>query len=97
MLPVLAITVNPLPQISLPADTVIAAGGSVQLHPSVSGAVASYQWTPAAGMSDPSGASPFASPDSTTTYQVPVTSDDGCIADARNLHLGDRLSGYPYR
>ncbi|MCH8903900.1 MAG: T9SS type A sorting domain-containing protein [Bacteroidetes bacterium] len=38
-----------------------------------------YEWTPASSITDSSVASPYASPTSTTTYTIEVTSDSGCI------------------
>lgn len=41
-----------------------------------------YSWTPVLGLSDPSSASPTASPAATTTYTVTAGTDDGCDAVA---------------
>ncbi|CAL1517220.1 PKD domain-containing protein [Chitinophaga sp. MM2321] len=39
----------------------------------------SYEWTPATGLSAPQTANPQANPETTTTYQVKVTDNKGCI------------------
>ncbi len=41
-----------------------------------------YSWTPAIGLSDPNIRNPIASPLSTTTYQVEVSSPTGCSASS---------------
>ena len=50
---------------------------SVQLNPS--GGV-TYQWSPAAGLSNPNIANPLAKPTVTTTYDVTATDINGCTA-----------------
>jgi len=60
-----------------PTDTSICPGDSVQLN--VGGPLATtYIWTPSGGLSDPSIASPMASPATTTTYTVTVNDISGC-------------------
>ncbi len=60
----------------------ICAGSTSQLHANPSGGVLpySYVWSPAGSLSDPSGASPVASPASTTQYAVTVTDALGSTA-----------------
>ncbi|WP_338793085.1 PKD domain-containing protein [Bernardetia sp. MNP-M8] len=41
----------------------------------------SYQWTPTAGLSDPTISNPIASPTQTTTYTVSITTASGCIRE----------------
>ncbi|WP_460569148.1 T9SS type B sorting domain-containing protein [Flaviaesturariibacter terrae] len=70
------VTVNPKPIVGItPAAAAICRFDSTQLQ--ASGGV-SYQWIPAAGLSDPGSASPKASPASSTTYKVIVTNASGC-------------------
>jgi gliding motility-associated-like protein len=76
----IVMTVNPTPVVTLVADTIITRGSSVQLDPSVTGTIVSWQWTPVAGVNDPSVAKPVATPVNTTTYQLTVSSDKGCVA-----------------
>ncbi len=38
-----------------------------------------YSWSPTTGLSDPNSQNPFASPESTTTYTVTVTTAIGCV------------------
>jgi gliding motility-associated-like protein len=88
-------TIYPVPQIQFSTiDTTILAGASVQLNPAVTGNISKYQWTPAAGLSDPNIQNPVASPETTTTYQLTVVTDDNCEANAaitlkvvRTLHM----------
>ncbi|WP_291921447.1 PKD domain-containing protein [Chitinophaga sp.] len=72
-----ALTVLPLPDIkaSAPAEficlnntTILHAGGGIR-----------YEWTPADGLNDPAIPNPTASPAVTTTYQVKVTDNKGCV------------------
>lgn len=53
-----------------PADTIICPGESVQIW---SSSGATYQWTPAAGLSNPSISNPIATPESTTVYTLVST------------------------
>lgn len=60
-------------------DSVICLNDSVQAF--VSGG-ATYDWTPASGVSDPTSGTPYLSPDASTTFTVTVTSEFGCEAQA---------------
>lgn len=57
-------------------------GESFTLTPIITGNIASYQWSPAAGLSDATIANPVATPDFTTRYQLTVISVSGCVATA---------------
>lgn len=70
-----AVTVNPLPATNAGIDTAVCIGGSVALN--ATGAT-SYSWSPAAGLSCTTCASPVATPTATTTYLVTGTSAAGC-------------------
>jgi len=59
-------------------DISICPGASVNLTASGTGAVA-YSWSPATGLSNPSIATPVATPTSTTTYVVAITNGSGCV------------------
>ncbi len=61
--------------VSAGADKVICSGNSTQLN--ASGGVL-YMWSPALGLSDPTSATPTATPSTTTTYTVVVTDANGC-------------------
>jgi gliding motility-associated-like protein len=56
------------------ADTVVCKGGRVQLN---AGGGATYKWTPTLGLSNSTIANPFASPDTTTNYQVEIADKCG--------------------
>ena len=60
-------------------DTTINRGFSVQLHASGGDF---YLWTPNAGLDDPQSATPVARPLQSTVYNVLVTDENGCVADA---------------
>ncbi|MEM9932654.1 MAG: PKD domain-containing protein, partial [Bacteroidota bacterium] len=62
--------------INLNSDTSVCRGDSVQL--SSIGNASSWQWSPATGLSNPTIASPVASPDQTTTYQLLAQDASGC-------------------
>jgi gliding motility-associated-like protein len=77
------IAISPLPVIQLTPDTIIAEGESIHLNPSITGNIATYQWSPATGLDDPHSADPLAQPVTTTTYQLDVVSQAGCPASAK--------------
>jgi len=66
-------------------DVNVCAGDSAMLGgvPTASGGIPpfSYNWTPSAGLSDPSAPNPYAHPDTSTMYYVQVTDDAGCSAE----------------
>jgi gliding motility-associated-like protein len=65
------------PDLRVSADADICYGKTVQLQASGG---SSYNWTPAAGLSDAGIANPLASPRVTTTYMVRVKDGSGCSA-----------------
>jgi gliding motility-associated-like protein len=69
----------PLPVIKFPNPS-IEEGLQVQLNPTITGDIATYQWSPAAGLSSTTIPNPVASPVKTTLYTLDVTSTDGCSA-----------------
>ncbi len=73
------ITVNPKPVISAGNNVAICVGGFTTLQGT--GGV-SYNWSPAAGLSCTSCASPIATPTATTTYKVIGTNANGCSDSA---------------
>lgn len=75
---IVQITVIPLPPISAGSDQTICIGNSVTLNATGAGIGGSYEWTPILGLSNPSIASPVATPTSTTTYTVTGTNMNGC-------------------
>ncbi|WP_170299318.1 gliding motility-associated C-terminal domain-containing protein [Larkinella terrae] len=70
------VTVLPAPSIAV-ADASVRRGSEVQLNKNGVDTL-SYYWTPSVGLSSPVAAKPYASPDTTTTYQVRVTTPQGC-------------------
>ncbi|MBF9253903.1 gliding motility-associated C-terminal domain-containing protein [Pontibacter sp. 172403-2] len=66
-----------VPQAIVSGDATIFYGKAVKI--SAEGGV-SYKWSPETGLSDPTSASPMASPKETTTYTVTVTTAGGCTA-----------------
>ena len=79
----LSMTVNPVPLLVMGPDTIIRAGTSVALAPSVAGNIVSYTWTPASGLNDPSIGRPIAMPDLTTTYRLQIVTDKGCAISGK--------------
>jgi hypothetical protein len=74
--------------------TAITAGGSSQLNATVSGGTPpfAYAWTPSGGLSDPTIASPVASPSVTTQYTVLVTDSAGAATnDSVIVNVGSNL------
>ena len=77
------VTVNPVPTLVLMPDTIIAIGKSVVLKATVTGPVDRFEWTPATGLDDAFAAAPVASPQTTTTYHVLVSTDANCTATGK--------------
>ena len=76
-----AVTVNAPPTASVnPPFGNICAGQSITLN--ASGGV-SYSWSPTTGLSNPTSASPVASPTTSTIYTVTVTNAAGCQSTAQ--------------
>jgi gliding motility-associated-like protein len=67
----------------LPVDTSVCNGRTVLLQAT---AGASYEWTPATGLSNTSIRNPLAKPDVTTDYIVKVTDNSGC-SDTAHAHI----------
>ena len=81
-----SIVVYGLPQVKLPADTIVPRGFPLDIKPSV--AVGTYAWTPADGLSSAITANVTATPLATTTYVLTVTDVHGCInQDTMVLHI----------
>ena len=81
-------------------DRTIYYGDSVEIggDPTASGGTPSYtySWTPTTGLDDPTIANPTASPNSTTTYTVLVTDDNGCSdSDSMRVTVRSRPVGGP--
>lgn len=66
------------PTLTMENDTTIARGHSIELTPSITGDISSYQWTPAAGLNNSSVGNPIATPLTSTTYQLKIADKDGC-------------------
>ena len=54
----------------------------------------SYEWRPAYALSNPYIANPYATPDTTTTYQLVVYSNFGCASDSTNLNAVSTVTIY---
>ena len=75
-------TVNPLPVIA-PGQVFYMYGGQpVTLNPVISGSIARFLWTPAAGLSGNTIRDPIASPPVTTLYTLEVQTTDGCMSSS---------------
>lgn len=72
------VKINERPSVTLPNQIFLKPRNSIRLDPWISGDVASYQWTPATGLDNPSIKNPLASPSVTTTYSLLITSASGC-------------------
>jgi gliding motility-associated-like protein len=83
--PGVTMTVYPLPVVVLDSVVVIAGGSGVRLLPQITGDVATYSWTPVAGLDNPTAATVVASPGSTTEYRLYVVTNEGCHSTASEL------------
>lgn len=72
------IVISTSPIDAIANDTVLCAGGQVQLQAVAPGAV-NIQWAPAAGLSAPGQLTTLASPTESTTYVLTVEDDEGCV------------------
>lgn len=81
---VITITISVMPVISVSTATTICLGSSINLN--ASGGT-TYQWTPAAGLSDANIANPVASPSATTTYTVTVTNGTCSATDTVTIAI----------
>ncbi|CAL1517847.1 PKD domain-containing protein [Chitinophaga sp. MM2321] len=73
---------HPLLVLPLPVINASAPSDFVCLHNTIllhAGGGSQYEWTPATGLDNPLLPEPKASPEETTTYQVKVTDNNGCI------------------
>jgi gliding motility-associated-like protein len=82
------VTVRPAPTLDILRPVVdICPGDSVRIETTIGGIPANspvvYQWTPTAGLSDPTAAEPLASPTQTTTYYLAATAE-GCVGPVRD-------------
>jgi len=75
---VIAMTVNPLPQIQAMPDISLPAGQEITLNPQVTGDINWYSWSPGTGLSDSTIRDPLANPAKTTTYTLTVRTSEGC-------------------
>jgi len=75
------VTVSTLQEMRVTPDTTLCLGTSMRLH--VDGTAERYEWSPPQGLSDPTSASPLASPTETTTYTVRAFDAGGCEVEAR--------------
>ncbi len=66
------------PNIDMSPDTIVCRGQSVQLF---SSGGANYLWTPNTGLNNDTLSNPLATPDTTTTYQVEITTINLCVWD----------------
>ncbi|HTI91474.1 MAG TPA: T9SS type B sorting domain-containing protein [Puia sp.] len=73
--------VNPLPEISITGDSIIAKGQNSQLNASIVPMPRSFDWTPDSTLNNSTILDPLAAPHETTTYTLRAVSDKGCTAE----------------
>ncbi len=74
------VSVSPSPVVGSAPIVTLSKGQSVTLDLPVTGDVASYAWSPGAGLADSTAAAPVATPLKTTDYVLTVLSPGGCTA-----------------
>jgi len=74
------LTVHPMPVIAPGQLFQISQGQGITLDPIISGNIASWSWTPSAGLSDDAIRNPIANPQRTTDYTLEVATADDCRA-----------------
>lgn len=92
---VINMTVNPLPSVSFSPDTVYTTNGGVKLNPVLSGPITQYQWWPSSNIDNTSIANPVANPSNETTYQLEVSTDNGCTATGKVTVIAGRPLNIP--
>ena len=75
--------VNPLPEISITGDSIIAKGQNSQLNATVIPDPQSIKWTPDSTLNNSTILNPLVAPHETTTYTLSVVSDKGCTAEKK--------------
>ncbi|MCS7085279.1 MAG: PKD domain-containing protein, partial [Bacteroidia bacterium] len=100
------VTVHPLPYADAGRDTFICAGVNEGVFLNGTGFFPpgtppqymvggfSYRWRPAYALSNPNIPNPYATPDTTTTYQLVVYSNFGCASDSTNLNAVSTVTVY---
>ncbi|TVR81312.1 MAG: T9SS C-terminal target domain-containing protein [Chitinophagaceae bacterium] len=72
------------PSVNAGPDVSISSGDSIQIgnQPLATGGTAPYTyiWSPSASLSNPAAENPYASPTNSTTYNVTVTDQNGCVS-----------------
>jgi gliding motility-associated-like protein len=85
-----------LPVVTFNPDTVfITSNNGVQLSPAITGTIEKYQWSPADGLSNTDIDDPVASPGGISTYQLQVTTDNGCTATGKVTVIYERSLEMP--
>ena len=81
----IVMVVHPLPQVSIhPADTSVLVGAQVPLKAAISGSYWSFQWFPAAMVTNSIAAEPLTVPlQQQTEYTLTVTTVEGCSTSAK--------------
>lgn len=76
----ITLQVRPAPVVVVqPATATVPAGTAVQLQTSITGAYASFTWTPATALVDPQILAPMTTPlQQSTTYRLSVVAENGC-------------------
>jgi gliding motility-associated-like protein len=93
---VVYLVIYPLPVVTFNPDTVFTAGNNgVQLSPAITGTIEKYQWSPAEGLSITNVDEPVASPGGISTYQLQVTTDNGCTATGKVTVIHERSLEMP--
>ncbi len=83
----ITIDVNPFEFPRIGNDTLICQNYSVQLAEQIDAQATLYNWTPTAGLDDPTLSGPVATPETTTTYTLIATSQNGACADTAQITI----------
>lgn len=86
------INVYPVPVTNAGEDKVILTGGQTQLKATAGGTELTYKWIPSTGLNRDDILNPIASPKTTTTYTLIVTSSKGCTESDQ---VDVIVTGYP--
>ena len=72
------VNVEPSPTVTFDKNIVIKLNNTIQLNPTITGDIVSYQWSPTDGLSSSTIANPVLTAQKTENYRLTVTSASGC-------------------
>lgn len=86
------VNLEPLPTVTFDKNIIIKLNNTIQLNPTTTGNIVSYQWSPTDGLNNSAIANPILTAQKTGAYQLTVTSAAGCVgAGTVNVQVIDNV------